>query len=363
MLKDKIKQRAELVPLCRTWRSEKRVIGFTSGAFDLLHAGHVEYLEKARQQCDILIVGLNSDASVRRYKGKNRPVIPEHERIKIVAALASVDYVYGFNERRNRKNIEQLKPDIYIKAGDYTVDQLTSQEFVTAYGGKAVLIPIESDTSTSKIIEKIRADKTGSFQSVQFENQIHFLRHESKSKPAVFVDRDGTINMDTEYLHEPEKFQLLPGVLPGLKKMQDMGFRLIIVTNQAGIGLGYFTKEDFYRVNRRMFQLLAEQNIQIDKIYFCPHSIAENCNCRKPKTGLIEQAQRDLNIDMAHSFMIGDTTIDLQTGKNAGLKTVLVETGKGGKDGKYPVHADFIAKNLLFAADWILALERETKEK
>lgn len=358
MIRDKIKTREELAELCKTWRDNKRIIGFTSGAFDLLHAGHIEYLEKAKEQCDILIVGLNSDASVRRYKGENRPIIPEKERIKIVAALAAVDYVFIFNERRNRKNIEHLKPDIYIKAGDYTVDQLTSREFLTAHGGKAVLIPIESDTSSSKIIEKIRSGATDSPSFIRFENQVHLPLQESKSKPAIFLDRDGTINVDTEYLHEPEKFKLLSGVLPGLKKMQDMGFRLIIVTNQAGIGLGYFTKEDFYRINRRMFQLLAKQNIQIDKIYFCPHNITENCNCRKPKTGLIERAQQDLNIDMSHSFMIGDTTIDILTGKNAGLKTILVETGKGGKDGKYRVQADFIAKDLLAAAEWILALER-----
>lgn len=360
MTSKKITTREKLVKVCEKWRQEGHIIGFTSGAFDILHAGHIDYLAKAKDNCDFLIIGLNSDVSVKRYKGKGRPIINQQERAEIVAALEMVDYVFIFEERRNKKNIEVLQPDLYIKAGDYNSDQLTSKEAVEIYGGKVLLIPVTTDTSTSKIINKIYTNISGTGEPVtELQNSVYIPVPEMKSKPAIFLDRDGTINKDIEYLHEPDKFQLIPNAIPGLKKMQDMGFRLIIITNQGGIGLGYFTKEDFYSVNRKMFSLFSEQSIKIDKIYFCPHNVTENCTCRKPKTGLIEQAKKDLNPDMDQSFMIGDKTADIQTGKNAGLKNILVRTGKAGQDKEYQIKPDFIAKDLLDAANWILEQERK----
>jgi len=355
----KLKKRDDLAKLIQKWHKKSLVVGFTSGAFDILHAGHVEFLENAKKHCDILIVGLNSDSSVRRYKGEEKPIISEQQRAIIISALESVDYVFIFDERRNKKNIETLQPDLYIKAEDYSIDQLTSKDALDQYGGKALLIPVETQTSTSKIIEKVKLLSSSSNPIVEFEKSIYFPKTESKSRPAIFLDRDGTINFDYEYIHEEEKFQLLPNVLVGLKKMQDMDFRLIIVTNQAGIGLGYFTKEDFYRINRHMFRLFSEKEIKIDKIYFCPHNVTENCSCRKPKTGLIKQAQSDLNIDMKHSFFIGDKTSDIQTGVNAGLKTILVTSGKKENDKDYSVKPDYITKDLLEAANWILEQERK----
>lgn len=358
MIQKKIKIRNELELLCKDWKNEGLKIGFTSGSFDLLHAGHVEFLETAKSHCDILIVGLNSDDSVNRYKGKNRPIVPQQERATILASLESVDYVFIFDERRNHTNIEKLQPDIYIKAGDYTVDKLTSKETLDLYGGEALLIPIKTKVSTSKIIEKINYSGPANKSVVEFQRAIYFPIQQTKAQPAIFLDRDGTINVDIEYLHEPEKFELLPNVIAGLKKLQDMEYRLIVITTQAGIGLGYFTKEDFFRVNRKMFQLLSEENIKIDKIYFCPHSISENCNCRKPKTGLLDQAQQDLNIDMNHSFMIGDKLSDIQAGINANLQTILVKSGKEEKK-KELIKANYEAEDLLDAANWILEQERK----
>ncbi len=356
----KIIPREKLKKICEEWRQEGLIVGFTSGAFDILHAGHIEYLAKAKDHCDILIVGLNSDVSVQSYKGKGRPIIKQEERAQIVAALEMVDYIFIFEERRNQKNIEILQPDFYIKAGDYTVDRLTSKEALAAHGGEVLLIPVKTAISTSKIIDKINTNISATGKTViELQNSVYFPVPEIKTKPAIFLDRDGTINKDIEYLHEPEKFQLIPNAIPGLKKMQDMEFRLIIITNQGGIGLGYFTKEDFYNVNRKMFHLFSESGIKIDKIYFCPHNVTENCTCRKPKTGLIQQAKNDLNLDMDQSFIIGDKTADIQTGKNAGLKSILVRTGTAGKDREYQIKSDFIAKDLLDAANWILQQERK----
>ena len=152
MIQEKITTRETLIALCGQFRANGKKVGFTSGAFDLLHAGHADYLEKAKTLCDILIVGVNSDESVRKYKGDDRPIVDEQHRLKLIAALASVDYVFLFRERRNQKNIEALKPNLYIKAGDYDETSLTSKEIVEKFGGKVRLIPIDEQISTSSVI-------------------------------------------------------------------------------------------------------------------------------------------------------------------------------------------------------------------
>lgn len=152
-----IKTREELKKICENLRKKRKKIGFTSGAFDLIHVGHIEYLKKAKELCDVLIVGVNSDRSVKLYKDPIRPIVPEGQRAKIVSELKPVDYVFIFNERRNKKNIEILKPDYYIKAGDYSTEQLTSKKIAEKFGGKAKLIPLKTKTSTTDIIKKIRS--------------------------------------------------------------------------------------------------------------------------------------------------------------------------------------------------------------
>ena len=358
MIQDKIKTRKELGEICRNLKKKGSIIGFTSGVFDLLHAGHVDYLEKAKSICDILIVGINSDKSVRRYKGMGRPIVAQNQRAKVVAALESVDYVFIFDERRNKANIEELHPDYYIKAGDYKKVELTSRKVVEEYGGEVKIIPVAEQISTTSIIRKAAKILCDNDHYVEKEGTVHLKRLHLKQSPAVFLDRDGTINEEVLYLHEPEKFKLLPNVLEGIKKFREMGYKIVIVTNQPGIGMGYFTEEDFYRVNREMLKQFSKSGILVDKIYFCPHSKAENCPCRKPNTALIQRAKEELNLDLNHSFIIGDKTSDIETGKRAGIKTILVKTGFKGKDGEYPVEPDFVADDLLHAAQIVLSLEQ-----
>jgi len=359
---EKIKTREELAALAQELRRQGKKIGFTSGAFDLLHAGHVDYLEKAKALCDVLIVGVNSDASVRAYKGPHRPITSQEERARVVAALTAVDYVFIFDERRNQKNIEAFRPHLYVKAGDYTEGQLTSKETVEALGGEVQIIPVTVETSTSRIVQQIvESFGEGKARVVEEEGAVYLDRKRGKSSPAIFLDRDGTINKEVEYLSEPEKFELLPNALAGLKKLQDMGFRLVIVTTQGGIGLGYFAKEDFYRVNREMFRQLAPARVRIDKIYFCPHSIVEGCDCRKPQVGLLRRAKEDLNLDFSHSYTIGDKTSDIEAGRRAGTRTILLKTGHGGQDNEYAIQPDYVAEDLLDAANYILEQQRQSQ--
>ena len=139
----------------REKRNGRRVV-FTNGCFDLLHPGHIRSLELARGLGDVLIVGLNSDASVRQLKGEGRPVIPERERAEILAALESVDAVVIFDDLTPREVISRLLPDVLVKGGDWPGNQIVGREEVEAAGGRVVSVPVVSGYSTSAILEKIR---------------------------------------------------------------------------------------------------------------------------------------------------------------------------------------------------------------
>lgn len=364
-LRDKIRNRNELASLCEQFRREGKVVGFTSGAFDLLHAGHADYLEKARERCDILCVGVNTDASVRQYKGENRPIVPEAQRAELLAALEAVDYVFLFSERRNAANIEALKPDLYIKAGDYEKSGLTSAELVEKHGGQALLIPVTHAVSTTAILDKIRREGAGAEGLSVHPGEtpaVALPGPPRKTAPAAFLDRDGVINEEVGYLHDPEQFQLVPGAGEGLRQLQDMGYRLVVVTNQCGIGLGYFSKEDFFRVNSAMFKALKPYGVALDRIYYCPHGYSEKCQCRKPQTAMMEQAVKDLNIDLNHSALIGDRTSDMEAARRLGIQGILLRTGAAGGDGQFDMAEAVVLDNLPAAARWLLERERANRE-
>jgi rfaE bifunctional protein nucleotidyltransferase chain/domain len=335
-MKSKIRTREEVVQICCEQRGIGKRIGLTSGAFDVLHAGHVEYLEYARTLVDVLVVAVNSDESVRSYKSPGRPINGERERAEVIAGLQSVDHVFVFSERNNNLNVELLKPDVYIKAGDYTAESLSSRGIVESYGGRVEIVPFKAGFSTTGVIEKIAAlSRTEEGEQIVYER-----------RPAVFVDRDGTVNEHIEYLSDPAQFREIPGSFAALKSIRDLGFRIVIVTNQPGIGLGYFSKEDFFVVNREMMRQASSIGCFIDKVYFCPHSKGDSCQCRKPNPYFIERAVRELNVDLSKSFVIGDMTSDIQLGKNAGCRSVLVKTGRGGEDRLYDVRPDYVVSDL-----------------
>ena len=343
----KIKSRDEVSKIIAGLNKQNKITGFTSGAFDLLHAGHVDYLEKARMQCDYLVVGVNSDKSVKAYKSPKRPVVSQDMRARLIAGLACVDDVFIFDELNNNKNIEELHPKIYFKAADYSKDKLSSAAIVEAYGGEVKLIELTPALSTSSIIEDVALR----FHPASVDEDK--IPRKEKA-PAVFIDRDGTINVLIHYLHEVEKFELIEGAMEALRAFEKAGYRLVIVTNQPGIGLGYFSKEDFFQCNKALLKACTAAGVGIDKIYFCPHSKADNCTCRKPAIGMIERAIREMDIDLKKSYVIGDMTSDIMLAKNAGCRSVLVKTGQGGSDGLYGVKPDFIFDNLLQASKELL---------
>lgn len=176
-------------------------------------------------------------------------------------------------------------------------------------------------------------------------------------KRYVLLDRDGTIIHDRHYLHDPDGVELLPQAAEGLKRMQGMGFGLAVLTNQSGVGRGYYDEDAVHACNDRMIELLAAQGVHIDGVFYCPHEPKDKCNCRKPKPGLMEQAAAELDFDPAQAFMIGDKSADIGLGKNTGATTILVRTGKGAaQESKCGHRADHVCDDLFAAALYIESL-------
>ncbi len=151
-----VEQRATL----EGWRAAGQRIVFTNGVFDLLHRGHVEYLEDARRLGDRLVVGVNSDASVTRLKGTSRPLVAEHERAELLAALECVDLVVVFADDTPQALIEAVAPDVLAKGGDWALDRIVGRKFVEARGGQVVQVPVRAGWSTTSIVDRILAGKT-----------------------------------------------------------------------------------------------------------------------------------------------------------------------------------------------------------
>lgn len=148
---------------------------------------------------------------------------------------------------------------------------------------------------------------------------------------AILLDRDGTINEDYGYVFEIEKFKFIEGVIEGLKILRDLGYKLIVITNQSGIARGYYTEEDAIKIFNYMKDKLLKENIVIEKVYYCPH-IGDNCNCRKPKLELFYKAQREFDIDFNKSYAIGDKLRDLAICEKENIKGFLLNNDEGIKN-------------------------------
>ena len=175
---------------------------------------------------------------------------------------------------------------------------------------------------------------------------------------AVFLDRDGTIIEDKDYLSDPEQVVILPGAASALSRLQDAGFKLFIVSNQSGIGRGYYTMEDMHRVNARLLEELGRHGVHIEKNYFAPEAPEQPSRGRKPSPQFLFDARDEFGIDLSESYMIGDKLTDLECGWNAGVKkSILVRTGYGAEvehQSKGRLDNVVITQSLALAADWIL---------
>ncbi|MBT3209810.1 MAG: D-glycero-beta-D-manno-heptose 1,7-bisphosphate 7-phosphatase [Bacteroidetes bacterium] len=183
---------------------------------------------------------------------------------------------------------------------------------------------------------------------------------------AIFIDRDGVLNYEKSYIKSPEELELFPFSAKAIKKINNSEYLTIVITNQSGIARNLFTEETLFEIHEKLHLELKKANARIDKIYYCPHfpeasenynkKFVRDCDCRKPKSRMLFQAAKDFNIDLSKSFMIGDSERDIIAGKNAGLTTILVKTGKNIQNIKQK--PDFILDNLKVAVDYILSTNK-----
>lgn len=190
----------------------------------------------------------------------------------------------------------------------------------------------------------------------------------SAKHPAAFLDRDGTIVEQVELLHDPAQMIILPGAAAAIRLLNENRIKVIVTTNQPVVARGILSVSNLEYMHTLLNQRLAVQGAHVDAFYFCPHHVNADvkefrteCECRKPKPGMLVSAAREYSLDLGRSVMIGDTTQDVLAGQNAGVKTILVGTGHGGRDPwQYEVTSDFTAADLLVAAKiWIGEVERD----
>ena len=190
-----------------------------------------------------------------------------------------------------------------------------------------------------------------------------------QKQKCIFLDRDGTINKKNGFISKEEEFEPEDCALDAIKKINKSGYLAVVITNQPSVARGLCEIEDIERIHKKMSTILGREGVYVDDVRFCPHHPdkgfpEENplykivCDCRKPKTGMIDAAAEKFNIDLSQSWMIGDTTMDLQTGVNAGMRTALVLTGDAGQDKKYDVQPNLVGKDLLEAVELILTTEK-----
>jgi D-glycero-D-manno-heptose 1,7-bisphosphate phosphatase len=175
----------------------------------------------------------------------------------------------------------------------------------------------------------------------------------NRSQIAVFLDRDGTINREVHYLRKAEELELLPGAGQAIHRLNELGVKVVVVTNQSGVARGYLTEEQLEKIHQLLREMLARHDAHLDGIYYCAEMPQTDSRCRKPEIGMMEQAARELSIDLGRSYVVGDMAKDIEMGRRAGSKTILVLTGYGREARTQGAKADFVARDLLEAIGWI----------
>lgn len=199
----------------------------------------------------------------------------------------------------------------------------------------------------------------------ELKNGLIASKNLKNRQRAIFLDRDGTMNVSKGFISNAEDLELIPGTIEAIKAINKSGALAIVITNQPVIARGECSFEELHNIHNKLKTLLGEKGAFVDDIFYCPHhpdkgfegevpELKFDCECRKPKTGMIDEAVDKYNIDLSKSYMVGDSTMDLELARNAGVKSVLVDTGFAGNDGKYDRSCDIEAKDLLDAVEKII---------
>lgn len=330
----KIKSQKKIVEIVKNLKKQgKKVVTF-NGGFDILHLGHIKSFEEAKKQGDVFVILLNSDESVQKYKGPNHPVNSENDRAKILASLECVDYIAIFDEINCKNILSKVKPNIHCNGSDWG-KSCVERGVVEENGGRIHILKWQKGFSTSGLIKK--------------------TKHSKPDIKAIFLDRDGTININRPgCVREISQFKFAPGSISALKKLSKTDYKIIVITNQSGIGRGYFTENGLKEIHDFMIEELNKEGIKIDKIYYCPHLPEENCSCRKPKIGMLLKANQDFNLNLSKSWFVGDGESDIIAGREANIRTIKI----GGKmPADLKLEPNHYVKNLNEAVNIILKHE------
>ncbi|MDW8002910.1 MAG: HAD-IIIA family hydrolase [Deltaproteobacteria bacterium] len=335
----KIKTPTEIVKIADRLKRQGKTIVTFNGSFDVLHIGHVRSFQEAKKRGDVLIVLLNSDKSIRMYKGPNRPIIPEDIRAEIISAIEGVDYVTIFDEINPIAILDRIKPHVHCNGSDWGRNCIERQ-VVEKNGGRIHILKWHRDFSTTRLINRI------------------VDAHMQGVNRAVFLDRDGTINENGKgYIHRIEEFKFLPGAIEGLQMLSQTEYKIIIVTNQSGIGRGFYSENDFSHLNNWFVGILKDNGIRVDKVYYCPHAPDEGCLCRKPGIGMLLRAAQEFALSLSQSWVIGDDPRDIVMARTANVRSIKI----GAKmPRKFKLEPNFYASNLKDAVEIILREARET---
>lgn len=288
------------------------------------------------------LVVVDKDNRITKFDTKDK--VRDYDYINLVNSG-----IYVFSPRVFDYVIEQKK---YALEKDVIMKMIDSNEKVYSYHSSEYV----KDMGTPERYHSVTQD---------YINGIPEARNLKNKQKCIFLDRDGTINEYIPFLNQVDDFHLIEGVATAIKMINNSEYLCVIVTNQPIIARGESTTENLDNIHKRMDTLLGSEGAYIDRLFYCPHhpdkgfagevvELKIDCDCRKPKVGMLLQAAEELNIDLHNSIIIGDSTLDIELGKNAQMKSFLVNTGLAGKDYKYEVAADYNCENLLDAVKLIL---------